>query len=375
MKKLFLGLGAMAGALALVALSSCNGSQKITYKDAEGNDKEVVVKSTSDKNEVAESMTAIAYSDSQEVSKPHTFGVDASIEAKISNKMGDQKITVSADADLNLSFDLGTSYKLDDLKSYSTVNVNLNAPITALTSMSADADFSKNDKINIEAKSYGEANTQYFIATKLDGLEIPAFGLTKDVIESTYLNKYFKMTDDGISSMSSLVSGFVPAASSISQGATKGKGIIDSYLANYKDATSFIDAIFPKVSQEEFKKNMIATIEKYNISISSVNSSEVTFKITPTKEMLGEEYEEYKGDSYVSLTINTLKKLPVAVKFDLADIAEFSMNKDDEDDTASVSTLKGSLNINFDVTVPTIDAESKAGAKPFEFKIPGMLSN
>ena len=50
------------------------------------------------------------------------------------------------------------------------------------------------------------------------------------------------------------------------------------------------------------------------------------------------------------------------------------MNQGDEG-TASVSTLKGSLNINFDVTVPTIDAESKAGAKPFEFKIPGMLFN
>jgi len=360
MKKILLGFGAMTGAFAVVALASCSGSQKITYKDAEGNDKEVVVTSTSDKNEVAEAMTAIAYSESQEVSKPHTFGISGSLEASMSGKIEDKKASMSLDADLDFSFDLGTTYSLENMKTYALAKISASAPISAY--MGTSDDFTKNDKINIEAKSYGEANTQYFVATKLSGVA-ELLGLEEDSVKENFLNKYFKIANDELGDMTSGISSFIPAAGSIST--SKSSKIVDSYLEKYKNATSAVDAIFPKVSQEEFKANIVKAVEQYNLSISNVNSSEVTFKITPTKEMLGKGYEEYSGDSYVSITLNTLKKLPVAFKMDLADIAEYSTKANTKDDSVSVSTLKASFDIKFDVEVPTLDAETKAKATTF----------
>lgn len=362
MKKLFLGLGAMAGAMAVVALSSCNGSQKVTYKDADGNDKEVVITSTEDKEQVVEAATAIAYSESTETVKPHAIGLDLSFDAKVSGKMGDQNMSASASADLELDIDLGQNYKKEDMVTYAKASITASAPVSAISAMMGDnlsammsADFTKNDKISIAGEAYGDAEYQYFTATKLEGLD--NLGFDADSMKDVY----YKLSNNYIFNMASGYASKIPGVSSSTSASVS--SYISQYLNGYKNAKNALDVFVGGQTQAEFKTYFATLVDKLNLTISKVSSSEVTFKMNFTKDTLGKGFENYTGDSYVALSIDTQKKMPVAIKLDMADLAEYEikamMGKDADFD---VSTLKASLEVTLDPTVKTLDASKKSSA-------------
>jgi len=388
-RKLSLGLGLVLGAVAVVSLASCNGSgsTKVTYKDADGNEKSVEVKKTENKEEVAEAATAIIYSDGTKF-KPYGIALDAQISAKFNGKQNDKAFNYSYNVGAKSQVSVGKEYKSTDYAEYSELSLSAQLPKDIMklyatadqsgASAGVSIDFTQNTNLAATIKTYGDLSEEYL---KIEKLDIPYadLGLTdyKEMIE-TYakVDSIYKVNyQEAVNTFGSLISKY-SGMSQLNLATLPTQ--VQSLLASYKTMEDPVASIYGNFTKEDaatFKANFETSVETYGISITNVSGTSVTFRAVPN-EKYSEGLKGYTGNSYIDVTFDAVKKIPTAISADLKDVLNHLANSVSTGDSSStnvfaqfgvtdfaVAEMKFSLNLTFDkdVTSKLTDAE-KASA-------------
>lgn len=386
MKKLSIGLGvALCSAFAFM-LTSCEGSKKVTYTDENGTEHTVTVKKTSNEDEIAEALTAVVYSKGNAKFKPNGVAVSASLEGKATGTQvsNNKKVSVGGSASAKAMFTFGDYEKTQDISnyaSYAEVKVSAQVPTamissigtkkTALTALTAesetDVDYSKTSKLVAQARAYGDKDAVYVNVQKLDLPydEIEAIKDFKPLINDNIVGKYIKLDE--------LSAKAVGVPSTYTNVLFSMDTYAKMYYEAYKDNSTFIDQAFASLTEdvttEQFKENIKKSLESADLVISSVDGSKMTLKYKLAKKGLSDEEKKnaYQGDSYMSVTLDIVKKVPTAVKFDASDYAQYMYDKSVEDaDTVAFKdvkmTIKGSVSVTYSPKVSKLSQKNKDNA-------------
>lgn len=395
MKKLSIGLSvALCSAFAFM-LTSCEGSKKVTYTDENGVEHTVNVKKTSNEEEIAESLTAIVYSKSDNKFKPNGIAIEESAEIKMTGTQvsNNKNFTYGGSEKAKAMFTFGDYEKtenVDKYAAYAEVSANVKLPVAAfetvktpeiatLTALSeTDVDYTKTTDVAVAAKLYAEKDAAYINVTKAN-LPYEELGINdyKQLVDNNFVNKVVKIDETSAA--------FIPGVSDVAKVLFNMDEYAKMYYSTYEEDSTFVDSIFDSLKKsakdsEEFKANLVETLKDTNLVISSVDGSKITLKYGLAKKNLDdldeeEKKEAYKGDSYVSVTFDIVKKVPTGAKADLGDFITFSATSSLEDtEDAPVknvkATAKCSLSISYSPKVPTLSDSKKKDA----LNISGILS-
>ena len=398
-----IALGVSLPLLSLVALTSCtNGTKTVKYTDAEGNEKTVEIKKTENKEEVAEALSALVYSEGNNF-KPYGFAVNASLDAKINGKQDNKNVNYGYSFKSASKMSIGSEYKAKDLKAYGEMKLNGEIPtdfftayanISSLSSSSSmpNIDYSKKEKLALSYKMYSDIEAEYVC---IDTLNIPyeALGLTayKSMIDE-YVGAYYKLDFKSyyqylISSISSSYGSYLPSGYTYNL-----EEELENYLTQYREMENPVGELYKSLFvHTDYSGQPVGTIddsikdyvEKLGLTISNVNGNNITFKLALDSNMLGSQYKDLNSNSYIAITIDALNKLPVGLDLDLSDIITYFVNRVDEyTKTAPIEAMgldscklqfKASINIGFNPNVPTLDDNTKNSAKDITSKITSLL--
>ena len=368
---------ALCSAFALF-LTSCEGSKKVTYVDDEGNEQTVTLKKTSDEEQIADSITALVYSKGSSKFKPKGVSISASAEAKITGTQisNDKKFTYGGSASAKAMFTFGDYEKtenIDKYAAYAEVNVSAKIPTAAIESIGGDEDslllaslsetdidYTKTSSVAAKARLYGDKDAYYFNLTKLDlpwdaNAQLKTF---KPLINDNIVGKYIKLDD---------AAGKNILPEEVYETLFGIGDLAKMYYDTYTEDTTFIDSIYGSMQgstkPSEFKANIKKALEDTNLVISSVDGNKITFKYSVAKKDAKD--DEYQGKSFVSVTFDIVKKVPVAANCDLGDYIAFSANESDSKNKPVKdikATAKASIEIKFNPSVPTISKKNAENA-------------
>ena len=377
-KKFSLALALATCGVFAVTLSSCEGSKKVTYIDDEGNEQTVTIKKTSDEDQIVDAVTAFVYSKGDTKFKPNGIELNAKVEGKVSgvqnsdNKKFNYGGSVSAKAALTFG-KYDENENKDEIAEYLEVNASAKIPAAAvdeylpeftpkkdkvtLLANSADdedIDYTKTYKVSTLVRVYGEAEEAYLNVAKLsipyDDLGEP-FTTYKNLINDNIVGKYIKVDKTVMDMIPSSAMDKLPAPAKMltSMGM---ESIAKLYYSMYTEDTTFVDTIYKLLSANyekvsDFKEEFKGILKDQNIVISSVDGNKMTVKYNfAVKD--GKD-EDYKGKSYVALTVDLNKKVPLSIKADAGDYITWMANKALEEDSkegaaSPVKNVKISLN-------------------------------
>ena len=392
-----LALGVSLSLLPLLALTSCKeGNNSITYTDTEGNVSTVDIKETDKKEEVAEVLSALVYS-KDEVFKPTALQASSSMTTKIAGRQNNKAVSYGGSSNIKSAVSIGNEFKASDAKMYYEVSYNAEMPLDVIEMAkgllgtspltTTQIDYSKSFKTELSAKLYADINEAYAI---IDKATIPyeALGLNEyEEMVNSYIGSYYKIDyASAINLCSSYYNDYAKTYgldTELNASEINIEETIQTYIDKYKDIENPIQGLFNAFFvtndktiddttniSEEFE----ALVTKYGIKISDVSYPFVTFKFDAKPSMLSfKEKEDANTNSYISLTLDYTKKLPVSLEADFSDIYTYAYNlKDDYTNTSIAETIgiedlqytyKYTGSFTYNPIVPTLELEAKTNAK------------